>query len=105
MLRVKLFWSFSGLLQAHLVGCLQSASVQAILGAAGGRVWSVQFTRFFGGNDMLTGIGLLAVAGAILIATAVFHMEVKRVYYPQVKWARDQHEGELFAGDAEQVSE
>lgn len=54
---------------------------------------------------MLTGIGLLAVAGAILIATAVFHTEVKRVYYPQVKWARDQHEGELFAGDAEQVSE
>lgn len=54
---------------------------------------------------MLTGIGLLAVAGAILIATAVFHMEVKRVYYPQVKWARDQHEGELFAEDAKQVSE
>ena len=54
---------------------------------------------------MSTGLGLLAVAVAIVIATAVFHMEVKRVYYPQVKWQRSQREDKLFHGENTEVEQ
>lgn len=36
--------------------------------------------------------GLYAIAGAIAWSAWLLHRDVVRVYYPQVKWMREQHE-------------